>query len=199
MSNTEGQGVNLEKKFKGSIIAVSIIIPVAVAVLFSIKLKDLGFQVEPLSFLPPIYATINGITAILLVLAVIAIKNGNRLRHEKLMTMAIGCSVIFLVMYVAYHMTADSTKFGDINADGILDTTEKAKAGALRYIYFFILISHILLSIAIIPLVLFTYVRALSERFDKHKKLAKITFPIWLYVAVTGVVVYLMISPYYAN
>lgn len=199
MSNTEEQGITLEKKFKGSIIAVSVIIPIAVAVLFSVKLKDLGFQVEPLSFLPPIYAAINGVTAVLLILAVMAIKKGNRSRHEKLMTMAIGCSVIFLVMYVAYHMTADSTKFGDMNADGILDTAEKAKVGVLRYIYFFILISHILLSIAIIPLVLFTYVKALAARFDKHKKLAKITFPIWLYVAVTGVIVYLMISPYYAN
>jgi putative membrane protein len=199
MNNPEEQTQTLEKKFRGSIIAVSILIPVAVAVLFTVKLKDFGFHVEPLSFLPPIYATINGITAIFLILAVMSIKNGNRVRHERLMTMAIGCSVIFLVMYVAYHMTADSTKFGDINADGVLDTAENATVGSLRYLYIFILISHILLSIVIIPMVLFTYVRALAERFDKHKKLAKITFPLWLYVAVTGVIVYLMISPYYAN
>ncbi|WP_333600318.1 DUF420 domain-containing protein [Flavobacterium sp.] len=197
MSNSGNQ--TLEKKFKGSIIAVSILIPVAVAILFTVKLKDFGIQVEPLSFLPPIYASINGLTAMLLIMGVLAIKNGNRKVHERLMTTAIACSVIFLVMYVAYHMTADSTKFGDINADGMLDATEKANAGASRYVYFFILISHIILSVAIIPLVLFTYVRALAERFDKHKKLAKITFPLWLYVAVTGVVVYLMISPYYAN
>jgi putative membrane protein len=149
--------------------------------------------------LPPIYATINGICAIVLVLAVIAIKNGKRKLHERLMTSAIVLGVAFLLMYVAYHMTADSTKFGDLNHDGILDLGETAKIGALRYIYFFILITHILLSIAIIPLVLISYVRALGQRFDRHRKIAKITFPLWLYVAVTGVVVYLMIAPYYAH
>ncbi|KUJ60253.1 hypothetical protein AR687_19395 [Flavobacteriaceae bacterium CRH] len=174
---------SLEKKFSKFIITVSIVIPVVVAILFGIKLKDLGFNVEPLSFLPPIYATTNGITAIVLVLAVIAIKNGKQKLHERLMTFAISLSVAFLVMYVAYHMTSDSTKFGG--------------EGIIRYVYFFILVTHILLSIAIIPLVLITYVRALAERFDRHRKIAKITFPLWLYVAVTGVVVYLMISPYY--
>jgi putative membrane protein len=175
----------IEKKFRTPIIIVSILIPIVVAILFSVKLKDFGINVEPLSFLPPIYATINGVTAILLVLAVIAIKNGNRSLHEKLMTTAIACSVIFLVMYVAYHMTSESTKFGG--------------EGIIRYVYFFILLTHIALSVIIIPLVLFTYVRALSKQFDRHKKLARITFPLWLYVAVTGVIVYLMISPYYAN
>lgn len=197
MSNTKP--TTLESKFKGSIIAVSIIIPIAVAVLFSVKLKDFGFDVEPLSFLPPIYAGINGLTAVLLVAAVMAIKKGNRKLHERLMTFAIACSVVFLVMYVAYHMTAESAKFGDTNFDGRLDDAEKAAAGGIRYLYYFILLTHIALSVIIIPMVLFTYVRALAEQFDKHKKLAKITFPIWLYVAVTGVVVYLMISPYYVH
>ena len=189
---------SVENKFNKSIIVVSILIPIVVAILFSVKLKDFGINVEPLSFLPPIYASINGITAILLITAVMAIKNGNRKRHEQLMTIALGCSVAFLLMYVAYHLTADSTVFGDVNHNGKLDLEEKTSLGSIRYGYYFILLTHILLSIAIIPLVLFTYVRALSKRFDKHKKLAKITFPLWLYVAVTGVVVYLMISPYYA-
>jgi putative membrane protein len=175
----------LEQKSSKFIIAVSILIPLVVAILFGVKLKDFGYDVDPLSFLPPIYATINGLTGIVLVLAVVAIKNGKRKLHERLMTTAIAFSVAFLVMYVAYHMTADSTKFGG--------------EGVIKYVYFFILISHILLSIIIIPLVLITYVRALATKFDKHKKIAKITFPIWLYVAVTGVVVYLMISPYYAS
>lgn len=173
----------IEQKFNTLIIILSIAIPVVVAILFGVKLKDYGINVEPLTFLPPIYATINGITAVLLISAVAAIKKGNRNLHERLMQLAIVCSVIFLVMYVAYHMTSDSTPYGG--------------EGTIRYVYFFILISHILLSIVVIPLVLFTYVKALAERFDKHKKLAKITFPVWLYVAVTGVVVYLMISPYY--
>ena len=189
----------LEQRYKFPIILVSIIIPVAVAILFSVKLKDFGIEVEPLSFLPPIYASINGITALLLVMGVLAIKNGNRKVHERFMTTAIACSIIFLVMYVAYHMTADSTVFGDIDHNGVLDTIEKTNAGSIRNVYLFILLSHILLSIAIIPLVLISYVRALSNSFDRHKKIAKITFPLWLYVAVTGVVVYLMISPYYAN
>jgi len=173
----------IEKKFKAPIIFVSILIPIAVVLLFSVRLKDFGIVVEPLSFLPPIYAAINGLTAVLLVLAVRAIKNGNRALHEKLMTTAIGCSVVFLVMYVAYHMTADATKFGG--------------EGFIKYVYFFLLITHIILSVTIIPLVLFTYVRALSKDFDRHKKLARITFPLWLYVAVTGVIVYFMIAPYY--
>ncbi|KRB56215.1 DUF420 domain-containing protein [Flavobacterium sp. Root186] len=189
---------SLEKKYNKYIIAVSIVIPVLVGILFAIKLKDFGINVEPLSFLPPIYASTNGLTAIVLVAAVIAVKNGKLKLHERLMTFAIALSLAFLAMYVAYHMTADSTKFGDVNHDGILDAVEKAKIGAVRYLYAFILITHILLSIIIIPFVLVTYVRALAKRFDKHKKIAKITFPLWLYVAVTGVVVYLMISPYYA-
>ena len=189
----------LEQRFRLSIILVSILIPIAVAILFTVKLKDFGIEVEPLSFLPPIYATLNGLTALLLIMGVIAIKKGNKKRHEKLMTTAIASSVVFLVMYVAYHMTADSTVYGDIDGNKILDATEKANAGSIRYVYLFILLSHIALSIVIIPLVLITYVRALAARFDKHRKIAKITFPLWLYVAVTGVVVYLMISPYYAN
>jgi putative membrane protein len=188
---------SLEKKYRTSIILVSIIIPVAVAILFSVKLKDFGIEVEPLSFLPPIYATINGVTALLLVMGVLAIKNGNRKVHERFMTTAIAFSVVFLVMYVAYHMTAVSAVYGDINTDGLLDATEKTNVGSMRNVYLFILLTHILLSITIIPLVLITYVRALAERFDRHKKIAKITFPLWLYVAVTGVVVYWMISPYY--
>lgn len=173
-----------EKKYNKWIVILSIVIPLAVAALFGVNLRDLGFDVEPLSFLPPIYATINGFTALILVIAFIAIKNKNIVLHENLMTTAIGCSGVFLIMYVAYHMTSDSTKFGG--------------EGVIKYVYYFILITHILLSIVIIPFVLITYVRAITNNFERHKKIARITFPLWLYVAVTGVVVYLMISPYYA-
>lgn len=169
-----------EKKepFKKLIIAVSILIPSVVAVLFGVKIP--GYD---LSFLPPIYATINGITAVLLIAAVMAIKNKNRKLHEGLMKTCIILSAVFLVLYVLYHMTSDPTPYGGL--------------GAIRYIYFFILITHILLSVGVIPLVLFTYLRAWRGDFVKHRALAKVTFPIWLYVAVTGVIVYLMISPYY--
>ena len=172
-----------EKKYKKIITALSIIIPLAVAALFGVNLKDLGFDVEPLTFLPPIYASINGLTAILLIAAVVAIKNGNKKLHEQLNTTAIACSLAFLLMYIAYHMTSNSTTFGG--------------QGAVKYIYYFILITHIILSVIVIPFVLLTYMRAKLGNFAQHKKIAKITFPLWLYVAITGVIVYLMISPYY--
>lgn len=160
---------------------VSIIVPVVVAILFGVKIPN----VDRLGFLPPIYAAINGVTALLLLLAVWAIKNGKRRLHQNVMTTCIGLSVLFLLMYIAYHMTSESTTFGG--------------EGVIKYVYFVILISHIVLSIVIIPLVLKTYARAYLGKFESHRKLAKITFPIWLYVAITGVVVYLMISPYYVN
>jgi len=175
----------MERKYNRWIVVLSIAIPLVVAILFGVNLRDLGYDVKPLTFLPPIYATINGITAVLLVCAVLAIRKGNRKLHERLVKICIGCSVAFLAMYVAYHMTAESTPYGG--------------EGAIRYVYFFILITHILLSIVIIPFVLITFVRGLSGNFIKHRKIAKITFPLWLYVAVTGVVVYLMISPYYGS
>ncbi len=168
-----------EKKYKRFITIVSVVIPLAVAALFGIKIPN----VEPLSFLPPIYASINGITAVLLVASIVAIKKGNKKLHEQLNTTAIICSALFLVMYVAYHMTSNSTNFGG--------------EGVIKYVYLFILITHILLSIVIIPFVLITFMRARLGNFPEHKKIAKITFPLWLYVAITGVIVYLMISPYY--
>lgn len=167
------------KRYTTWIWILSVAIPLAVALLFTVRIPG----VERLGFLPPIYASINGLTAILLVVAVIQIKKGNRKTHERLMKLCILFSALFLVMYVAYHMTSDSTPYGG--------------EGVLRYIYFVVLISHIFLSIGVIPFVLITYVRALTGNFQKHKKIAKFTFPIWLYVAVTGVIVYIMISPYY--
>lgn len=174
---------DVEKKYNKWIIILSVCIPLAVAALFGVNLRKLGFDIKPLTFLPPIYATINGLTAVILLAALWAIKNKKISLHEKLMKTAIGCSVLFLLMYIAYHTTSDSTKF-----EG---------EGVLQYVYYFILITHIILSILVIPFVLITYVKALAKRFDKHKKIARITFPVWLYVAVTGVIVYLMISPYY--
>ncbi|SDR67304.1 putative membrane protein [Formosa sp. Hel1_31_208] len=177
MSNLENPSA--EKKYNKWIVILSVTIPLVVAVLFTVKIPN----VEPLTFLPPIYASINAITAIILLIALWAIKNKNTKLHENLMKFAIMLSVAFLAMYVAYHMTSESTKFGG--------------EGAIKYIYYFILLTHILLSIIVIPFVLITYVRAITNNFERHKKIAKITFPIWLYVAVTGVIVYMMISPYY--
>ena len=171
--------VDEKLKYKPLITIVSIAVPLVVATLFGVRIPN----VEPLRMLPPIYATINGITALLLLTALWAIKNKRIALHETLMKVSIFLSLLFLVMYVAYHMTSDSTPFGG--------------EGFIRYVYFFILITHVVLSIGIIPMVLITYVRAISKHFGAHKKIARITFPIWLYIAITGVIVYLMIAPYY--
>lgn len=170
-----------EKKYNKWIVILSIVIPLVVAILFGVRLPN----VEPLSFLPPIYATTNALTAVILITAFWAIKNKKQKLHENLMKFAILLSLLFLVMYVAYHMTSDPTPFGG--------------EGAVKYIYYFVLISHIVLSIAVIPFVLITYVRAITKSFERHKKIARITFPLWLYVAISGVIVYLMISPYYIS
>lgn len=170
------KGLEAEKSNK-LIIIISVVIPVAVAILFGVKIDGYDF-----SFLPPIYAGINGLTALLLIAALIAIKNKKRTLHETIMKVCLGLSALFLVMYVLYHMTSEPTSYG----------------GEFKGLYFTILISHIVLSVSVIPLVLFTFMRALNGNFDRHKKLARYTFPIWLYVAITGVVVYLMISPFYA-
>ena len=157
---------------------ISVAIPVIVAILFGVRV-----DYELPIFLPPIYSSLNALTAVLLVLALVAIKSKKIKLHHRLKQTCIALSLVFLVMYIAYHMTTDPTTFGG--------------EGYVKSLYFFILISHIILSIALIPLVLISYVRAFQEEFPAHRKISKITFPIWLYVAVTGVVVYLMISPYY--
>ncbi|MCF8274130.1 MAG: DUF420 domain-containing protein [Flavobacteriaceae bacterium] len=177
------ENLQAEKKYNLWIVILSVIIPIVVAILFGVNLREMGFNVEPLTFLPPIYASINAITALVLVLAFRAIQNKKIALHKKLMQFAILLSLAFLVMYVAYHMTSDSTKYGG--------------EGIIKYVYYFILITHVLLSIVVIPFVLITYVRAITNNIERHKKIAKITFPLWLYVAITGVVVYIMISPYY--
>ena len=166
------------KKYNKWIIVLSIAIPLVVAILFGVKI-----DAELPIFLPPIYATINALTAVILLTAIWAVKNKKVKLHEKLMKTAILFSVLFLVLYVAYHMTSNSTKFGG--------------EGSLKIVYFIILISHIILSIAVIPFVLITYVRAITNNIELHKKIAKFTFPLWLYVAISGVLVYILISPYY--
>jgi len=163
-------------KFRKLIVIVSIVIPIAVAALFGIKVDGID-----LSCLPPFYAGINGVTAILLIASLVAIKSKNRRLHQSLMQICLGLSLLFLLCYVAYHMTSDSTPYG----------------GSMKAVYYTILISHIVLSVAVIPLVLFTYLFAWEGKFDKHKKWTRFAFPIWLYVAITGVVVYFMISPIY--
>lgn len=167
-----------DKKLKQAIWAVSIVIPIAVAILFTVKIEGLD-----LSFLPPIYASLNALTAIGLIVAIVAIKRKNRKLHQRVIQVCLIFSILFLLLYVLYHMTSDTTPYGG--------------EGILKMIYFFLLISHILLSMVVIPIVLFAYLFAWQGDFVRHKKWTKFAFPLWLYVAVTGVLVYVMISPYY--
>ncbi|HBW85424.1 MAG TPA: DUF420 domain-containing protein [Crocinitomicaceae bacterium] len=180
------------KAYKNIIIAVSVLIPVVVGALFRIRIPG------NLSFLPPIYAGFNGVTAILLIAALISIRRKKIELHRKLIRFSLLLSILFLICYVAYHLTSDPTYFGDSNKDGMLSSYEKAVAGNSRNIYTILLASHIILSMAVVPLVLFAYLNAWAGDFEKHKKIVRFAFPIWLYVAITGVMVYWLISPYYA-
>ena len=169
-----------EKQGKQIVIGVSVAIPVVVAILYVLP----GIETETdLSFLPLLNAVLNGTTSLLLIVALIAIKKKQKKMHEKLMLASLVLSVLFLISYVIYHLFTESTPYGG--------------DAPLKYVYLFILLTHILLSVAIVPLVLITTVRALTEKYDKHRKIARITWPLWLYVTITGVVVYIMISPYY--
>jgi len=177
------------------IIIFSVIIFAAVSVLSKKTLNvDLGFN-------PHIFAKanaiINSFVAVLLLCGLIAVRAKHYLLHKRIMLTAMILSIIFLISYICHHLFAGESRFGDINHDGILSATEKANAGSARFIYYFILGTHIPLAGIVLPLVLFTAYRALIGEYDKHKKLVRITWPVWFYVAVTGVIVYLMISPYY--
>ena len=184
------------KSLKKVIIILCIAIPLAVAGLYLLpaELKDLGIDT---TFLAPLNAIINSTTSVLLILALVIVKKGNYELHKKIMFGALGLGALFLVSYVVYHATNDSTIFGDINHDGEATAEEKAQYGVQVYIYYFFLLTHILLSIAVLPFVLFAAYFGLTSNNQKHKKIVKFAYPVWLYVSVTGVVVYLMISPFY--
>lgn len=174
---------------------VSIVVFIAVAFLEQVKFKI------NLPFNPHIFATINAfinsLVAVLLVAALLSAKSNKYYLHKNLMIAAIFLSVLFLLSYICHHLLSGDTKYGDLNHDGIVSADEKSLAGTARYIYYFILITHIPLAGIILPFILFTAYRALTGNYTRHRKLARITWPIWFYVAVSGVIVYLMISPYY--
>ena len=184
-----------DKKAGRLIITFSVIVFSAVVLLSKIKLDvDLGFDVHIFALLNSV---INSIVAILLVLALLAVKNKKYETHKKLMLAAMLLSILFLLSYICHHLLAGDTRFGDIDHNGILSEAEKTAGGSLRIIYYIILGTHIPLAGIILPFVLFTAYRALIGEYPQHKKLARITWPVWFYVAVTGVIVYVLISPYY--
>ncbi len=173
----------------------SVVVFSAIVLLSRYKLEvDLGFNVH---IFATINAFLNSAIAVLLVAALVSVKKGKYLLHKQLMTTALLLSILFLISYIAHHLLAGEAKFGDNNHDGIVSEDEKALAGNLRFIYYFILGTHIILAAIILPFILFTAYRALTAEFALHKKLARITWPLWFYVAVTGPVVYWLISPYY--
>lgn len=177
------------------IFAVSIIVFIAVVALSKIQLNvSLGFDIHIFAL---VNAGINSLVSVLLIAGLVTAKNRNYVAHKKVMLAAIGLSVLFLVSYIAHHLLAGDTRFGDRNLDGIVDAAEIAAVGNLRLVYFILLITHILLAAIILPFILFTAYRALTGEYEKHRKLARYTWPLWLYVSITGPVIYLMISPYY--
>ena len=184
-----------DKKAQWLIGIFSVVVFSAIVLLSRYKLEvDLGFNVH---IFATANAVINSTIAVLLVAALVAVKNKNYLLHKRLMTAALLLSVLFLVSYIAHHLLAGEAKFGDSNHDGIVSEDEKSQVGSLRMVYYFILGTHIILAAVILPFILFTAYRALTAEFEMHKKIARITWPLWFYVAVTGPVVYWMISPYY--
>ncbi|MEP7373810.1 MAG: DUF420 domain-containing protein [Chitinophagaceae bacterium] len=177
------------------IITFSVIVFSAVILLSRIKLGvDPGFNVHIFALFN---ALINSVIAVLLVLALLAVKKKKYKTHKRLMLTAMLLSILFLLSYICHHLLAGDTRFGDIDHNGILSEAEKTTAGSLRIIYYIILGTHIPLAGIILPFILFAAYRALIGEYSKHKKLARITWPVWFYVAVTGVIVYVLISPYY--
>ena len=178
------------------IIILSVVVPTLVAfLLFSpTKIKNIGDWVY---FLPHLHAVVNGLTALILPLALYFVKKGNIVTHKRLMSVAFVLGALFLVSYVVYHASVPSTKFGDVNGDGTADIAEIARLGIMRVVYLVVLSSHIVLAAIVLPFVLFSYYYGLKSNVKMHKKVVRFAFPIWLYVSISGVVVYLMISPYY--
>jgi len=143
-------------------------------------------------------AIINATVAVLLVAALVAVKQKKYTAHKNIMLTALLLSVLFLVSYIAHHLLAGETKFGDTDHDGLVSIAEQAVVGNLRAFYFILLFTHIILAATSLPFILFTAYRGLTSEFAEHKKIARRIWPIWFYVAVTGPLVYLMISPYYS-
>lgn len=184
-----------DKKASVLILVFSAIVFTAVVALSRVKLNaDLGFDIH---IFARINAIINSIVSVLLVAALLAVKSKRYTQHKKLMLTAMFLSVLFLVSYICHHLLAGDTIFGDLNHDGILSEAEKSHVGSARILYRLVLFTHIPLAGLILPFILFTAYRAMVGEWEKHKKLARITWPVWLYVAITGVLVYWMISPYY--
>lgn len=184
-----------DRKARIFIYTVSVIVFAAVVVLSRVRLNvSLPFNVHVFA---SINAVINSMVALLLLAGLITARQRKLELHKKIMLAAILLSVFFLVSYIAHHLLAGDTRYGDLNHDGLLSDEEVSAAGQMRLFYYLLLFTHIPLAGIILPFILFTAYRALIGEYDKHKKLTRFTWPVWFYVALSGVIVYLMISPYY--
>lgn len=184
-----------DKLAKILIWTASIVVFGAVTALSKIKLDlNLGFDVHVFA---TANAIINGTVSVLLIAGLWAVKAKNFVVHKNIMLTAIILSILFLLSYIAHHLLTDATKFGDLNHDNIISDEEKIAAGGMRTFYYIILLTHIPLAGIVLPFILFTAYRSLTGEYQKHKKLARYTWPVWFYVAVTGVLVYLLIQPFY--
>ena len=184
-----------DRKARILIFSFSVLVFVLISALGKYKLNvDLGFDEH---IFAKANAVINSVVAVLLLAGLFCARTKRYTIHKKIMLTAMALSVLFLLSYVLHHLFAGEARFGDINRDGIVSEAEKVAAGSVRYFYYVLLSTHILLAGIVLPFILFTAYRALINENAAHRKLAKITWPIWFYVAVTGPLVYLMISPYY--
>lgn len=185
-----------DNKYLWIIWILSISIPLFIAILFFIP-TETGLQNDWVSYIPHVNGFLNSVTAIVLICGFFFIKKGRIDYHKLCMLTAFALGSLFLILYVIYHSSAPSTVFGDLDGNGVLEEAERTLLGGIRTGYLVILLSHILLAIIVVPFVLLALFYALTGKFDKHKRIVKYTLPIWLYVSISGVVVYLMISPYY--
>ncbi|RKR81433.1 putative membrane protein [Mucilaginibacter gracilis] len=177
--------------------AISILVFVLVVILSMKILPKPEVIPSVLYFLPKLNAILNGTCSVLLLASLYFIMNGNVAIHKRINILTFVLSAVFLLSYVGFHWLAPETRYGDLDGNGIISPAEAAAAGSLRYVYFFILITHIILAAVVLPLVLLSFYYGLQMQVEKHRKLVHWTYPIWLYVTVTGVIVYLLISPYY--
>lgn len=185
-----------EAIFRYVVMVVSVVVTGLVAFLILIPQTGKLGSFDVSSF-PAINATLNSLTAVCLVMALVAIRNKKISVHQRWMTTAFGLSACFLVFYVLYHYQGPSTRFGDADHNGVVTEVEKVATGSVRYFYFALLISHIVLAAVILPFILLTFYYSLSGQIARHKRVVRFTFPVWLFVAVSGVLVYFMIRPYY--
>ncbi len=186
-----------EKAIKNTIYITTVLICAVVVILQQKYLPHPDVFPDFIYKLPMINAILNGTCSVLLIFSLLAIKKRNIPLHKRLNLTAFVLSSLFLVCYVTAHYFIPDTKYGDIDHDGIMSAAESAAVSGIKPVYVVILLSHIFLAAIVLPFVLLSFYYGLTDQREKHKKLTRISYPIWLYVTITGVVVYLMISPYY--